>query len=307
MKRFAQLALLGALVAGAGLVTALPDRSTSSISARGGASKGLPQASVPEGAAAPTEGGGQDSSRLTREWVIRQSHALQLKLAYLSDALRADGLPMAHFDCKEPVSKREPVPVVWDVSVKRDGDGKRCLLYGDTEEGAVMVAPRGSNKWVALHELNRVRRDGKDGARQVADLWYGQYVMQYDQLMGVLPLKGVAAAVLLNHAHGVKALMAVAMVSIVLALRGPLEGLLLRTMASGFVWKRYHVWSQFLYWPLPMKLVVYRMLAVLAWKKLTDCEKAIRTALVDVECDMLEEYNRQAAISLELAKDDEAP
>uniref|UniRef100_A0A7S1XQ97 Uncharacterized protein n=2 Tax=Phaeomonas parva TaxID=124430 RepID=A0A7S1XQ97_9STRA len=235
-----------------------------------------------------------ENAAVERAWVFGQIKALQLKLAYLSDALQRDGVNATCFDCREPVTRKEPEPVVWQESLKKDGDGKRCLLYGDTEDGAVMVAPKGSDKWVTLHELNRVRRDGADGARQVSDLWYGQYAMRYEQLMGRMPLKGVAAAMVLNHPHGVKFLLAGAAGVGLTAFYKPIEAITLRILTSGFVWKRYHIWSQFLYWPLPMKLIVYRQIAVYLWKVLTNVEKQIHTALVDAECDLLEEVHRQA-------------
>eukprot|EP00968_Pinguiococcus_pyrenoidosus_P010043 scaffold789_cov261-Pinguiococcus_pyrenoidosus.AAC.20 len=65
-------------------------------------------------------------------------------------------------------------------------------------------------------------------------------------------------------------------------------------LTSEFLWKRYHIWAKFHYWPLAMKLVVYRQLVVYLWRGFTNVEKRIQDALVDRECEMLEDCNRHA-------------
>lgn len=172
-----------------------------------------------------------------------------------------------------------------------------CLYSFDAEPNTKVVAPVGTDQWISLSALNRLRRTDPT---KVEPMWHSRYAIlnswfsdasEYSILQHI-GIKGfLISSVLLDGGNGmVLRLVLISLVLSVLVLFMPLfEYIVGRILVSAPFWAQWQTWGRIARAGFPLKL----LLGQLAWKGMVSCfskmESKVRDYFVDLECEILEE------------------
>ena len=126
-----------------------------------------------------------------------------------------------------------------------------------------MVVPLGSDQWISLADLNRLRRTDPT---KVESLWYNKYSIleswfgddsEYSMLQHV-GFQGFVATVLLDSAGGMvlRSLLLVSILGLLVMNMPVVEFLLNRMLVSGVFWSYWTTWARIAHAALPLKLLL---------------------------------------------------
>eukprot|EP00804_Cyclotella_cryptica_P014922 CCRYP_000546-RA/>CCRYP_000546-RA protein AED:0.02 eAED:0.02 QI:154/1/1/1/1/1/2/255/362 len=222
----------------------------------------------------------------------------QVRATYLSEMLAARGVPLPTVVGVATVDgSRPPEKVDWDCALSTLEDPKSCLYSFDAEPNTKVVAPVGTDQWISLSALNRLRRTDPT---KVEPMWHSRYAIlqswfsdasEYSILQHI-GIKGfVISSVLLDGGNGmVLRLVLISLLMSVLVLFMPLlEYIVGRILVSAPFWSQWQTWGRIIRAGFPLKL----LLGQLAWKgfvsSFSKMEGKVRDYFVDLECDILEE------------------
>jgi hypothetical protein len=239
------------------------------------------------GGSTVTRKGDLKSYRLQQHLYL-QSRSNQLRQALISRGL--DAFKHAGETNDKPVAKE----VDWDCALSTADEPKTCLYSFEAEEGSKVIAPLGTDQWITLTSLARLRRQDPT---KVERLWHLQFAIikswlspqsKYSMYTHLSPI-GTVLSVLLDAPV---LLAAVLMGSIVLTLllTFPIwERILTMILTSSFVWMQWPRWGILMHSPLPLKLLIGQ----LAWNALATgfarVYDTIRDRLVEYECQIWQE------------------
>eukprot|EP00566_Odontella_aurita_P011238 CAMPEP_0113564606 /NCGR_PEP_ID=MMETSP0015_2-20120614/21713_1 /TAXON_ID=2838 /ORGANISM="Odontella" /LENGTH=395 /DNA_ID=CAMNT_0000466707 /DNA_START=23 /DNA_END=1210 /DNA_ORIENTATION=+ /assembly_acc=CAM_ASM_000160 len=227
-----------------------------------------------------------------------QSVLLQLRSTLLSEALAQRGVPLPTLrdvcttDGDRPAEKCD-----WDCALSTVEEPKTCLYSFDAEPDTKVVAPLGTDQWISLSALNRLRRTDPT---KVEPMWHGRYAIlqswfsdesEYSLLQHVGIGGFLVSSVLLDLGGGMvlRSLLALAVLSALCVSMPLLEYLVGRILVSSALWSKWISWHRIVHAALPFKLLVGQI----AWKSIAGAfaklEGAVRERAVDFECAILEE------------------
>jgi len=231
-----------------------------------------------------------------RSYQMKQQVLLQLRATYLSEALSRRGLPIASLkDVSTPEGKTPPKKVDWDCAMSTEANPKPCLISYEPETGSKVVVPMDlahTDKWITLKELNRLRR--KDPSK-VDPMWADQYAVlsswfdpnsRYSMLQHV-GIKGVILSALLDG-HRLPFVVGLLLIGLTIQLMPIIEVFTNRFVVSSFVWTRWPSWYHYARVGLPFKILIIQLLGGQLSKLFFKLTAAIKTKLVDLECQIFE-------------------
>ena len=240
----------------------------------------------------------EEAEKLAR-YRAEQQLLYQLRSTYLTEILASRGVPNLPTLASVSTSDgdRPPEKVDWDCALSTDDEPRSCLYSFDAEPYTKVVAPRGTDQWISLSALNRLRRTD---ATKVEPMWHSRYSIlsswfsedsEYCMLQHV-GIKGFfVSSVLLDGANGMalRSLLVLTALCALILLLPIIEYVVGRILVSAPFWSQWTTWGRILRAGFPLKLLLGQM----AWKGVASCftrvENAVREYIVDMECDILEE------------------
>lgn len=233
-----------------------------------------------------------------QKWQTEQQLLLNLRSTFLSEALAKRGLPITTIaDVSIADGDKPPEPTDWDCAMATEEEPKSCLYSFDAEPNSKVVAPIGTENWISITALNRLRRT--DTAK-VEPMWHSKYAilrswfsdesefsfLQHTGFRGFL-----LSNVLLDLGGGIvlRSLVVLSILTALIVSMPALEYIVNRLLVSGPFWAKWISWRTFVHASLPLKLIMGQ----LAWKATAQgfgkLEGRIRDYVVDMESAMLEE------------------
>ena len=233
-----------------------------------------------------------------QKWKTEQQLLLNLRSTFLSEALAKRGLPITTIaDVSIADGDKPPQPTDWDCAMATEEQPKSCLYSFDAEPNSKVVAPIGTENWISITALNRLRRT--DTAK-VEPMWHSKYAilrswfsdesefsfLQHTGFRGFL-----LSNVLLDLGGGIvlRSLVVLSILTALIVSMPALEYMVNRLLVSGPFWAKWISWRTFVHASLPLKLIMGQ----LAWKATArgfgKLEGQIRDYVVDMESAMLEE------------------
>jgi len=240
----------------------------------------------------------EEAEKLARHRAEQQL-LYQLRSTYLTEILASRGVPNLPTLASVSTSDgdRPPEKVDWDWALSTEDEPRSCLYSFDAEPYTKVVAPRGTDQWISLSALNRLRRTD---ATKVEPMWHSRYSIlsswfsedsEYCMLQHV-GIKGFfVSSVLLDGFNGMalRSLLVLTALCALILLLPIIEYVLGRILVSAPFWSQWTTWGRILRAGFPLKLLLGQM----AWKGVASCftrvENAVREYIVDMECDILEE------------------
>jgi len=240
----------------------------------------------------------EEAEKLARHRAEQQL-LYQLRSTYLTEILASRGVPNLPTLASVSTSDgdRPPEKVDWDCALSTEDEPRSCLYSFDAEPYTKVVAPRGTDQWISLSALNRLRRTD---ATKVEPMWHSRYSIlsswfsedsEYCMLQHV-GIKGFfVSSVLLDGFNGMalRSLLVLTALCALILLLPIIEYVLGRILVSAPFWSQWTTWGRILRAGFPLKLLLGQM----AWKGVASCftrvENAVREYIVDMECDILEE------------------
>lgn len=234
-----------------------------------------------------------------QQYRLQQQHLLHLKSTFLSEALATRGLSIGPSltDVSIPEGVKPPKEVDWDCCKSTRDDPKSCLYSFDAEINTKVICPSGTNKYISLKALNRLRRTDPT---KVEPMWHSQYAILKSwfsdespySLLQFVGWKGfVISTLMLDLWNGffLKGVLSLSILSMVLLVMPLMEVMLSRVMTSSILWTKWFSWGRFVHAALPLKILIGQM----AWKFLAACfgkmENLVRDYIVELECNILED------------------
>lgn len=222
----------------------------------------------------------------------------QLRSTYLTEMLAARGVPLPTImSVSTADGEKPPGKVDWDCAMSTDDDPKSCLYSFDAEPDTKVVAPLGTDQWISLSALNRLRRTDPT---KVEPMWHSQHAILKswfsDQsefsLLQHVGVKGFfISSILLDGGNGMvlRILLILAVLNALILLMPLLELIVGRIIVSAPFWAQWTTWGRIARAGFPLKLLIGQ----LVWKGLASCftkvENEVREYIVDMECEILEE------------------
>jgi hypothetical protein len=216
-----------------------------------------------------------------------QSRSLQLRQALISRGLTA----LQHGAVEEGTVSRH---VDWDCAMATPGHSKSCLYSFDAEMGSKVVAPIGTDQWITLSALNRLRRTDPT---KVEPLWHSQYSIlktwlhpsdKYS-LYNYLTPAGTILSYVLDSPYVLAACMVLTGLVGLLATLPFWEAVIQTVLTHPFIWIQWPQWGRFVHAALPLKL----LLGQLAYRGMADVfgkiHGTVRDQLIEMECQMWED------------------
>lgn len=266
-----------------------------------------------DGAAAATAEDGDDEGEEMRrrrqqkideyekllKYRAEQQMLYQLRSTYLTEMLASRGVPNLPTiaSVSTPDGERPPESVDWDCALSTDDDPKSCLYSFDAEPGTKVVAPLGTDQWISLSALNRLRRTDPT---KVEPMWHSRYAIlrswfsdesEYSLLQHV-GIKGFfVSSVLLDGGNGMvlRSLLILSVLSALVLLMPLIEYVVGRIIVSAPFWSQWMTWGRIVRAGFPLKLLIGQ----LVWKGVATCftklENEVREYIVDLECEILED------------------
>lgn len=230
---------------------------------------------------------------------IEQQMLYQLRSTYLTEMLAVRGVPNLPtiVSVSTADGEKPPEKVDWDCALSTEEEPKSCLYSFDAEPHTKVVAPLGTDQWISLTALNRLRRTDPT---KVEPMWHSRYSILQSwfsdasefSLLQHVGLKGFfISAVLLDGANGVvlRSLLILSLLSALLLLMPFLECVVGRILVSAPFWAHWMTWGRIARAGFPLKLLIGQ----LVWKgvasSFSKMENAVREYIVDMECEILEE------------------
>jgi len=98
----------------------------------------------------------------------------QLRSTYLTEILASRGVPNLPTLASVSTSdvNRPPEYVDWDCACSTEDEPRSCLYSFDAEPNTKVVAPKGTDQWISLSALNRLRRSD---STKVEPMWHSRY------------------------------------------------------------------------------------------------------------------------------------
>jgi hypothetical protein len=229
-----------------------------------------------------------------------EQHLLyQLRSTYLLEVLSSRGIPnlptlssISTSDTNKP-----PTIIDWDCALSTNDEPRSCLYSFDAQPYTKVIAPLGSDAWISLSALNRLRRTD---ASKVEPMWHSQYSIlnswfsetsQYCILQHV-GIKGfIISSILLDGWNGLvlRTLLLLSSITVLIIMQPIIEYVVSRVLVSTTFWSQWTMWSRILRAGFPLKLLLIQMI----WKGImsgfTHVESTVREYIVDMECEILEE------------------
>eukprot|EP00922_Rhytidocystis_sp_ex-Travisia-forbesii_P027866 GHVS01040897.1.p1 GENE.GHVS01040897.1~~GHVS01040897.1.p1 ORF type:complete len:287 (-),score=67.88 GHVS01040897.1:161-1021(-) len=153
-----------------------------------------------------------------------------------------------------------------------------CLVWLETPTGYKAIAPRGTNLYVSVQALNHVRRNHP---QKVKALWFGEYDFIFDQLNKMLSTKTLLLSAFLDKPQSLR-ISLLLLLSYLISCTSPIRSLQSLSTSSA-VWQSYHHWAKLLYAPLPLKVLIARLVGVAVCGSWRAVETKVRNVLVDLE------------------------
>mmetsp|Transcript_5869 Transcript_5869/g.12361 ORF Transcript_5869/g.12361 Transcript_5869/m.12361 type:complete len:345 (-) Transcript_5869:147-1181(-) len=227
----------------------------------------------------------------TRQYRVQQQLLLQSRSVALRQALIARGLDALQFTTTETEQAK---PTDWDCAMASAESPKSCLYSFDAELGRKVVAPRGTDQWITLTALNRLRRTDPS---KVEPLWHSQYAILQawfhptspHSLYTYLSPRAALLSFILDVPMALGVALAVTM-SFLFLLTFPIwETLLTTFLTSSVLWLQWPNWARFVHAAFPLKLLLGQM----AWKAIASAlgklHGRVRNELIEMECQLWEE------------------
>jgi len=223
----------------------------------------------------------------------------QLRSTYLTEMLAARGVPNLPTIASVSTADGEKPPekVDWDCALSTDDDPKSCLYSFDAEPDTKVVAPLGTDQWISLSALNRLRRTDPT---KVEPMWHSRYSILNSwfadtsefSLLQHVGVKGFfVSSVLLDGGNGMvlRSLLILGVLSALVLLMPLLEYIVGRIIVSAPFWAQWPTWGRVARAGFPLKLLIGQ----LVWKGVASSfakvENEVREYIVDLECEILEE------------------
>ncbi|KAL3767272.1 hypothetical protein ACHAW5_002075 [Stephanodiscus triporus] len=240
----------------------------------------------------------EEHEKLTR-YRAEQQLLYQLRSTYLTEILASRGVPnlptLASVSTSD--ADRPPESVDWDCALSTEDEPRSCLYSFDAEPYTKVVAPRGTDQWISLSALNRLRRSD---ATKVEPMWHSRYSIlrgwfsedsEYCMLQHVGVKGFLVSSMLLDGANGMvlRSLLVLTALIAFIVLLPIIEYVVGRILVSAPFWSQWTTWGRILRAGFPLKLLLGQM----AWRGVASCfakvENAVRDYIVDLECEILEE------------------
>ena len=237
-------------------------------------------------------GGISKATTSPKKYQMEQLLLLQERSAKLREALTNRGLLQDYEALDAPTT---PQPVDWECAMATPRSKKSCLYTFDAEPYTKVVCPVGTEDWITLGALNRLRRTDPS---KVEPLWHNKFAI-FDSwfragkspysMYAHLPWQGYMLSVLLDGPF-VLSLALMAVLTFVLALTRPIwESMLAIFLTSPYLWTKWWNWHRYVHAPLPFKLLIGQM----TWKgfvrAFSKLQGIAREYLIQVECRIWEE------------------
>jgi hypothetical protein len=216
-----------------------------------------------------------------------QSRSLQLRQALISRGLTA----LQHGAVEEGTVSRH---ADWDCAMATKEHSKSCLYSFDAEIGSKVVAPIGTDQWITLSALNRLRRTDPT---KVEPLWHSQYSIlktwlhpsdKYS-LYNYLTPAGTLLSFILDTPIVLATCMLIVGLLGLLATLPFWEAVVQTVLMHPLVWTSWPNWGRFVHAALPLKL----LLGQLAWRGMAtiffSIYTNIRDRLIEWECQIWED------------------
>lgn len=230
---------------------------------------------------------------------MEQQLLYQLRSTYLTEMLAVRGVPNLPtiLSVSTAEGEKPPEKVDWDCAMCTEEEPKSCLYSFDAEPYTKVVAPVGTDQWISLTALNRLRRTDPT---KVEPMWHSRYSILKSwfsddsefSLLQHVGLKGFfISSVLLDGGNGMvlRSLLIASVLSVLLLLMPILEWVVGRVLVSAQFWSQWLTWGRIARAGFPLKLLIGQ----LVWKgvasSFSKMENAVREYIVDLECEILEE------------------
>lgn len=247
--------------------------------------------------------GGSSSTTTTtppsplQTYLVEQHHLHTLRATILSEYLaHTRNLPLPTLrSVQTPDGTLPPAETDWDCAVSLPPDDpKSCLYSFEAPSGAKVIAPAGTDQWITLSALNRLRRTDPT---KVQPMWHDKYAVLESwfrdgefSVMGHVGFWGfVVSHVLLDRPVVLKVGIKVLFLAVVLMTLPVWEYVVNRVLVSGVLWRQYKSWGRIVHAAFPLKFLIGQM----GWKfvagQFDGLEGWMRSIIVEVECGILEE------------------
>lgn len=233
------------------------------------------------------------------KYKLDQQHLLQLRSTYLSEALAARGINVGPTltDVSTPDGSKPPQLTDFECALSTEDDPKSCLYSFDAEPSTKVICPSGTDQYISLTALNRLRRTDPS---KVEPMWHSQYAIlkswfseesEYSLLQYVGWKGFVVSSLLLDFGNGLllRGVLATMVVCTILLCMPMIEAIFSRILTSSTLWMKWMSWGRFVHAALPLKILLGQM----AWKfiagSFAKLEGLVKDYIVDLECEILEE------------------
>ena len=240
----------------------------------------------------------QEEFEKLSKYRTEQQILYQLRSTYLSEMLALRGVPLPTITSVSTADgDKPPEKVDWDCAMCTEEDPKSCLYSFDAEPNTKVVAPLGTDQWISLSALNRLRRTDPT---KVEPMWHSRYSIlkswfadesEFSMLQHVGVKGFLISSVLLDGGNGLvlRSLLIMTVLSVIITLMPLLEFIVGRIIVSAPFWAQWTTWGRVVRAGFPLKLLIGQ----LAWKGVattfSKLENNVREYIVDMECEILEE------------------
>ena len=240
----------------------------------------------------------QEEFEKLSKYRTEQQILYQLRSTYLSEMLALRGVPLPTITSVATADgDKPPEKVDWDCAMCTEEDPKSCLYSFDAEPNTKVVAPIGTDQWISLSALNRLRRTDPT---KVEPMWHSRYSIlkswfadesEFSMLQHVGVKGFLISSVLLDGGNGLvlRSLLIMTVLSVIITLMPLLEFIVGRIIVSAPFWAQWTTWGRVVRAGFPLKLLIGQ----LAWKGVATTfgklENNVREYIVDMECEILEE------------------
>lgn len=234
-----------------------------------------------------------------RKYRLEQQHLLQLRSTFLSEALAVRGISIGPTltDVATPDGSKPPKEVDWDCYMSTNDDPKSCLYSFDAEINTKVICPTGTDQYISLKSLNRLRRTDPT---KVEPMWHSQYAILRSwfsdespySLLQFVGWKGfVISSLLLDLGGGMflRGILTFIVVSVFLLLMPLIEVMSSRVLTSSFLWAKWFSWGRFVHAALPLKILIGQMVWKFSAATFGKLESVVRDYVIELECNILEE------------------
>ena len=232
---------------------------------------------------------------MKKKYLMEQQILLQLRSTMLSEALAQRGIPISTLvEVSTADGDKPPEATDWDCALSTVEDPKTCLYSFDAEPNTKVVAPYGTDQYISLSALNRLRRSDPS---KVEPMWHSKYTIlkswfsdesEYSLLQHTGIRGFILSNVLLDH-NGLRLLLVVGVLSTLLTTLPIWDYMIHKILISAYLWNKWQTWGRIAHAALPLKLLLGQM----TWKfiagSFAKLESTVRDKIVEYECAMLEE------------------